>query len=317
MSRAKTIALVALAALSGMAATAEVTINREGERLRVVIDGQIFTEYWYTNVPRPFCYPVLAPGGIPITRNFPMKKVPGEQTDHPHHRSLWFAHGSVNGHDFWSEQGNFGRIVHRAFDKVESGAKSGTIKAQNDWITAAGEMVCQDERELVFSSVGKGPDEVRLLDFSITLIASKTDVVFGDTKEGTMAVRVAESMRVKGGLNQGHIRNSQGITDGATWGKTADWCDYYGPVDGQTVGVTILDHARNPRHPTWWHVRDYGLFAANPFGRHDFESLKDQPKAGDLLLKKGGRLTFRYRFVFHRGEAKAAKVQGWYEEFAK
>jgi hypothetical protein len=44
-----------------------------------------------------------------MTRNYPMAKVPGEETDHPHHRSLWFAHGPVNGVDVWTERKNTGR----------------------------------------------------------------------------------------------------------------------------------------------------------------------------------------------------------------
>jgi len=47
--------------------------------------------------------------------------------------------------------------------------------------------------------------------------------------------------------------------------KHADWCDYYGSIGGKTVGIAMFDHPSNPRHPTTWHVRDYGLFAANPF----------------------------------------------------
>ena len=38
-----------------------------------------------------------------MTRNWPMKNVENEEHDHPHHRSFWYAHGDVNGHDFWSE----------------------------------------------------------------------------------------------------------------------------------------------------------------------------------------------------------------------
>jgi hypothetical protein len=302
---------------SFLSASAEVTIKPAGDRLQVSIDGQVFTEYHYTNVLRPFCYPVTGPGQVALTRNFPMKQVSGEQKDHPHHRSLWFAHGSVNGHDFWSEQGKFGRIVHRGFLKIESGASLARLKAANDWVTSSGDVLCQDERELVFSSEGSGSNETRRLDFAITLIASQTNLVLGDTKEGTMAIRIAESMRLKGGLNQGHIRNSQGLKDDATWGKPANWCDYYGPVDGQTMGITILDHPENPRHPTWWHVRDYGLFAANPFGKHDFEGLKDQPNAGNLIIKKGEKVTFRYRFVFRKGETDAGTVDAWFREFAK
>ena len=42
------------------------------------------------------------------------------------------------------------------------------------------------------------------------------------------------------------------------------------PVEGKTVGVAILNHPDSFRFPTTWHVRTYGLFAANPFGWHDF-----------------------------------------------
>jgi len=97
------------------------------------------------------------------------------------------------------------------------------------------------------------------------------------------------------------------VRDGATWGKRAAWCDYYGPVGDKTVGVAIFDHPANPRHPTWWHVRDYGLFAANPFGQHDFESLSDKA-AGNLTVPVGKSITFRYRFYLHTGDEQEGKV---------
>ena len=100
------------------------------------------------------------------------------------------------------------------------------------------------------------------------------------------------------------------------WGKRAAWCDYYGPVAGKTVGIAIFDHPKNPRHPTWWHVRDYGLFAANPFGRHDFENLPDR-SAGDLVVPPGKSVTFRYRFYLHEGDDQQANVAGRYKEYAR
>jgi hypothetical protein len=155
-----------------------------------------------------------------------------------------------------------------------------------------------------------------VFDFEITVHASEGDLKFGDTKEGTMAMRLAETMRLKGKVGKGHIINSEGIKDGQTWGKRADWVDYYGPVDGKTVGVAIFDHPSNPRHPTWWHVRDYGLFAANPFGLHEFE--KKQPVgAGDLTVPEGKSITFKYRFYIHDGDEKAAKVSEAYERYSK
>ena len=102
-----------------------------------------------------------------------------------------------------------------------------------------------------------------------------------------MAIRLAETMRLKAnkfnaGKPTGHIVMDTGVRDGETWGKRAKWCDYHGPVEGKIMGVAILDHPQNPRHPTWWHVRDYGLFAANPFGVHDFE--KKSAGEGNLVI---------------------------------
>jgi hypothetical protein len=299
---------------SSASSNAGVQIIRLENRLRVEINGRLFTEYYFKDVPRPYCYPLIGPGEAPMTRNWPMKDLPGEEQDHPHHRSLWFAHGSMNGYDFWSEEKAFGKTVHVDFLEVKSGQDDGVIKSRNKWVAADGTVVCTDERTLRFYNPGSANE--RLLDFDITLFASNGDLTFGDTKEGTMAVRLAETMRLKGKVGKGHIVNSAGVREGQTWGKRADWCDYYGPVEGKTVGIAIFDHPQNPHHPTWWHVRDYGLFAANPFGQHDFERLADKT-AGNLKVPAGQSVTFRYRFFLHEGDELQAKVTEKYQQYVK
>lgn len=294
-----------------------VQITELTNRLRVEIGGQLFTEYFFKDVPRPYCYPMLGPESLPMTREWPLGKGDNEEHDHPHHRSFWFSHGAVNGQDFWSEAKQFGKIVHQSFDKVESGKNFGVIKSRNSWITADGKTVCTDERTL---TIYNRPKNERLFDFAITIHAPKdSEVVFGDTKEGTMALRLAETMRLtpnrfNKGAPTGHIVNSEGVRDGATWGKRADWVDYYGPVQGKIVGVAIFDHPQNPLHPTWWHVRDYGLFAANPFGVHDFE--RKPAGAGDFKIPAGQSVTFRYRFYLHEGDEKQAGIAEKYKQFA-
>ncbi|NOS68981.1 MAG: PmoA family protein [Verrucomicrobia bacterium] len=295
-----------------------VQITELTNRLRVEINGQLFTEYYFKDVPRPFCYPLLGPDSLPMMRNWPMKDVAGEDHDHPHHRSLWFTHGSVNGIDFWSEQKDFGKIVHDGFVQVASGTDAGVIKTRNKWVAKDGTVVCTDERTL---RIYNRPASERRLDFEITIHASNGDLTFGDTKEGSMAVRLNETMRLKPnkenvGKPTGHIVNSEGVKDDATWGKRAKWCDYYGPVEGKTVGIAIFDHPSNPRYPTWWHVRDYGLFAANPFGQHDFESLKDKT-AGNLVVASDKSITFRYGVYMHEGDDQQAGVAARYAEYLK
>jgi len=298
---------------SPVAPKAGVQITDLQDRLRIDINGRLFTEYYYRNVPRPFCYPLIGPGELPMTRNWPMKNAPDEEHDHPHHRSLWFTHGAVNGQDFWTEAKEFGKISHEAFDEIKSGKDVGLIKSRNKWVGKDGSIVCTDEQIL---RIFNGPPNERLLDFEITLHASNGEVTLGDTKEGSMAVRLAETMRLKGKVGKGHIVNSEGVRDGDTWGKRAAWCDYYGPVEGKIVGIAIFDHPQNPRHPTWWHVRDYGLFAANPFGQHDFEKLPNK-EAGNLVIPAGKSVTFRYRLYLHEGDEKQAKVAEKYQQYAK
>ena len=138
-----------------------------------------------------------------------------------------------------------------------------------------------------------------------------------------MAVRVNEALRVSHGKGKdkragtGRLVNANGDSGTNAWGKRAPWVDYSGPLPGgRVIGVALLEHPSNPRHPTWWHARDYGLLSANPFGRHDFEKLKDQPQAGDLVIAAGGELRLRYRIIFHRGDEKAAGIEEGFRVFA-
>ena len=79
-----------------------------------------------------------------------------------------------------------------SLSKSTSNGETATIVTRNDWMNGD-KRICEDERTLVF---GTRPDGSRWIDFTITIKATDGDVTFGDTKEGTFAVRVADSMRV-------------------------------------------------------------------------------------------------------------------------
>ena len=49
--------------------------------------------------------------------------------------------------------------------------------------------------------------------------------------------------------------------------QEAEWVDYHGPVDGERVGIAIFADPRSKYGVPRWHVRSYGLHAANPFGK--------------------------------------------------
>ena len=308
------------------AAAAAVKLTRADDRVRVEIDGQLFTEYIFKGAQKPYLYPVIAADGTPMTRNYPMKSdVAGEVKDHPHHRSLWFTHGEVNGFNFWAESAGAkqGRIVNTGVEQsVQNGV--GVIRALNEWVGPDGVVQLTDDTTIRL----RGAAEGRYLDYEVTLKApAGKPVVFGDTKEGSMAIRLPLWMTpphsYSDGANKrvkheglGIIINDAGVTNTPTWGKKSAWVDYYAPKGGKVYGVAMFDHPGNPRHPTWWHVRDYALFAANPFGKHDFENLKGEPKAGDMTIPAGGSVTFRWRFFFHQGDEKTAKIAERFKDYA-
>ena len=278
--------------------------------VRVTIDRQLFTEYHYADAARPYFYPLLAPSGDNITRHWPMQAMnKDEERDHAHHRSLWFTHGDVNGHDFWTE-GRGPRIVQTKLETASDG-KQGMIIAENEWRAKDGTVVCTDQRVHRFMTSG----DSRIVDFEVTIRASHGKVVLGDTKEGSMAFRVAPTLRLRGAVAAGTIVNSEGVTGQAAWGKRARWCDYYGPLDGETAGIAIMDHPDNPRHPTWWHARDYGLCGANPFGISYFE--KKPRGCGDMTIAHGEQVTFKYRTLIHNGTAEAADIAQEYARYTE
>ena len=309
-------------------------LTRLDDRVRVDLDGQHFTDYVFgDNASRSYCYPLLAADGTQLARDFPMQKDNNDDTDHPWHRSLWFAHSMMNNVDFWNEgAGDAGKSPVFKGHTVVDGAvdtANGVIHDRNRYLSPDGKLICTDERTLSFHADADG----RYIDFDITLHAlSDAPLLMGDNKDGTMATRVAQWMTMPHTVNAkdaagktikketggtGHIVTAKGIRDAAAWGTRADWCDYNAVKDGKTYGIAIFDHPQNLRHPTWWMARDYGLFGANPFGWHDYEKeFANDPHKGDYKIPAGGTLTLRYRMFFHLGDEVAAHVAAHYADYA-
>lgn len=315
--------------ISATALPGQVELKRLPDRVRVEIDGSLFTEYIFKGADRPYCYPVLATDNTPLTRDFPMKANTGDDDDHPHHRSVWLAHSRVNGIDFWNEGKSGGdtpkgKIVHDALLET-AGGPVGRLRARDRWVAPDGTVFCTVDSTLSFRTAPLG----RMLDYEITFHApANAPIHIGDNKDGFMAIRIAQWMTMPHKLDkkgaterntggEGHIVTSQGDRDNAAWGKRGAWCDYHAARNGKTYGIALFDHPQNLRHPTWWMARGYGLFAANPFGWHDYEPKTTPPQAGDHTVPAKGSLTLRYRLYFHFGDEKEAQVAERYLEYAR
>ncbi len=290
-----------------------VKIAPTSEGAQVFLDGALWTEYRAKDGPKPYFWPLIGPTGKAVTRAHPMAKVDGEDYDHNHQRSFWFTHGNVNDVDFWASDPlnkpspNFGTIKETS-RAVLSGPVLGVLTTTNDWLAHDRKRTCQDQRIVKFYNT----KDARVLDFDITITAIDGPVTFKDTKEGMFGMRIASSMDVKRKLG-GKITNAEGITDTAAWGKASPWVDYTGPVEGETVGIAILNHPSSFRYPTTWHVRDYGLFAANPFGWKDF----GMGKSGEHTIPAGESIHFGYRVVLHKGDTASARIADVFRAYAE
>lgn len=298
---------------------ADVVITKVEDKAIVKIDGELFTEYVFAGHAKPILYPIIGPHGIEMTRNYPMKEdIDNEAHDHPHHKSLWYTHDDVNGIQFWMEYpGDSSKMKPGSIVQKDLRIDGPSIITENEWTSPEQQVVCSDERTVTFGTTDVG----RTIDFTITLKATDGDVTFGDTKEGSMGIRTHPMLRLKTDEKRGNHTakgksiNSEGVEGKEMWGKRASWVDYWAPINGHTVGIAIFDHPSNPRHPTWWHARDYGLIAANPFGIHDFEQKPNG--TGNMTIEAGKSVTFRYRFLFHEGDHQQANIAQQYALFAE
>lgn len=243
---------------------------------------------------KPCFYPLTA-HGVNVLRGFPLEDVAGEAKDHPHHTGVYHAFGEVNGREYWSKTA----IENRKASK-EAGQVYARIRAENAW----GEDLVETQDVFVLNA---GDDAV--MDWTITLTAAAGDVVLGKdpkmSKEGSFAVRVRTELTRKGDAPEMMSDALGNKGEKAIRAAAAPWVDYTGEIGGKKLGVAVMDHPTSFRAPTNWHVRAYGLFAANPW-----------LVRGENKLGKGESLTLRYRIYVHAGGPEDAKVAEVYAGFA-
>ncbi len=318
------ILLAVLAASRAQAAPPAVKLVRRDadRRIDVLVDGKPFTSYiWPERSKKPSLFPIRSATGTIITRGFPLEPRAKEATDHPHHIGLWFNYGDVDGIDFWSHSdatpennlSKMGTIFHRAVKQATGGAGHGKLLVTNDWVKADGKTVIKETTAYAFAA----GDGRRAIDRIATLTAVDGPVRFPDNKEGALGLRVARGLEMpsKKGDNEGVTGNytsSEGVTGEAAWGTRARWMMLTGTVDGEAVTVAMLDHPRNPGHPTYWHARGYGLFAANPFAQKVMSEGKEEL---NFQIGKGKSARFAWRTVILAGTARPEDVEAEWKKF--
>jgi Methane oxygenase PmoA len=301
-----------------------VSLTRNGDTIEIQIGGKPFTVYTFDpKISKAFLEPLRDANGVIVTRGLAVGNdiPPGHEHDkgfEPHQRAMYFGHGDVDGYSFWIEEAfkkyythsappAYGRMVFRKIDEMRSGSSAGVIRATFDLEGADHKVFAQETQEYKFS----GDKDSRIIDCEFVIKAGSEPVKFGDTKEGTFAVRLAPELDAPGGTM---VNSEGGEGESQVWGKRANWVNVDGVIDGQKLGVAVFDNPDSFRHPTYWHARGYGLLAANPFGLSYFYS--DPKHDGSYTVPAGKSIQFHYRVLIHEGSYKDARVAEKYSEYA-
>lgn len=291
------------------------TIAARSARTGVTIlgDDGLFAEVLVAEGAPLLITDLRAHGGAPVLRPDLRSGDPVDTSvsrDHPYQRGLRVAYGDVNGHDLWTT--NESAIVQRTSLDMPADGRA-IVAASIDWRAPDGTLLCSETRRTSFASFR----DVRFVDVAIRLEATGDGVTFGDTKDGLMALRLSDALAPSSSADARSF-DSEGRSGTDIWGQEARWVAHAGSIAGEDgepgdVTVALLDHPENRLSPCRWHVRAYGIMAANPFGLSAFDGTVGD--RGRFTIQPYGVLELRYRVVVAGSALSPEELDALWREF--
>lgn len=237
---------------------------------------------------RPFIHPLVAPDGVGVlTENAP--------PHHPWQHGLYVGLNDVNGVGFWAENllrgkpgyDNDGTFHPRPPEIIDEGItnadESISWRVTTDWRDPRGRAMLVETQTWRYTW-RSGTLATLDLDWSLT---ASIDLRFGAFAYGGLFLRMpfAPERGAKALTSESHA-DQQGES------KPARWVAVAMPIVGRDTpaGVAILDHPKNPAHPTPFRID--GQFGVGPA----------RCIRGAWLLPRGGTATERYRLCIFTGK---------------
>jgi hypothetical protein len=254
--------------------------------------GVTWTSVW--DSPRPHVHPLTSPAGVVLTSDAP--------ADHPWHHGMWFTIKYLNGVNFWEEYGEYGRL-----EVVEVETREGRERASIDWIAPDGSGVAAREKRAI-THVTLGPDAYAL-DWDIELVPA-VDTVFDRTPYTTWGGYSGLTLRGAPDWTETKLRvfGYDEPRDRVLGDIASPWCT----LANESAGVVMMDHPKNPRHPTLW----YGSNRADTYGQGWANFLNAAFLWDGPIEKRAGEtLHFRYRVVVHDGVWSDDRIGGAYHDW--
>ena len=261
------------------AAGPKVEFKYQPTGLQITIGGKPFASYYTgsTIIPRPYFANVMTPSGVQVTRTHPPVEDKDSMDHDTYHPGIWLTFAGINENDYWRLKK---KTEHEMFiGSPEGDAGKGTFTVSNFYLDAKDSTGNRIAHEICKYTILVRPNYYLLI-YDSTISSDKSDIVFGDDQEYGLGVRIQTPVEERYG---GQILNADGLKGAKeAYGKASNWCDYSGVLNDTLIGMTVMPDPANFR-PCWYHTRDYGLIAANPFGRKGVAG----GEKSEVLVKKG------------------------------
>ena len=249
-----------------------------------------------------YIHPIYTPSGLLVTDDYP--------SDHYHHHGIWFAWTKTQfegGHpDFWNVADGTGRVDFEKLERSWSGPVHAGFISRQSYVAltgAAPKIALNEQWDVRLYNLGQRDKRYYLFDIVATQeCATSSPLVLEEYRYGGMGVRGHRDWKDKSKVafltSEGKTRENGNATRGR-------WCYIYGPVDGQIVGIGILDHPSNFRSP-----QPMRLNPDDPFFNYAPSQL------GPFAIKPGEKFVLRYRYVVADGAPDKTLVERLWNDYA-
>ena len=250
-----------------------------------------------------YIHPLYGLNGEIITEDFP--------EDHPHHRGIFWAWhqlyvGDQKLGDSWSCE-NIGWEVDDV--KTDISYRYAELKTRVLWKSNLGEEdsteqvpVIKEETSIAYTRVNGATN----LDFTIELVPLLRDIRLGgsDDEKGyggfSARLKLPEDVLFRG--KKGTVIPQINPVD------AGGWVDLLASFDAESakIGVTLMNHPDNPPPFQGWILRDHASMQNAAW-----------PGRKPILLRKGKKVTLRYRIMIHAADWSLSDINIMYEAYSK
>ncbi|MBN2293982.1 MAG: PmoA family protein, partial [Pirellulales bacterium] len=289
-----------------------VTVENDGKHLIVKVGSKPVLRYNHAVVPSPdpktpyyarsgYIHPLFSPSGKIVTDDF--------NPDHAHQHGVMFAwrKSTFEGHgaDCWNQMAGEGRVEHVKFEASGGGPVFGFFTARLRHVglkLPGGPKPMLDETWYV--RVFNTSDSFLFDLVSTQNTHGSSPLTVEKCHYGGFAIRGAAAWSKHRGRDHDFL-TSQGKNKKDGNHTRPRWVDIHGLLDGQTSGVTIMDHPQNFRFPQPVRLHPYMpyfCFAPSVLGSFDIE--------------QGKPFVSRYRLYVHDGKVEPPVVERLWHDYA-